>query len=599
MCASSADFHHIIAFARENLYFIVLEVKELRYSKFFLPTLKEDPADAEVISHKLMIRAGMIRKLAGGIYNYLPLGLRSIRKVENIVREEMNRAGAVELLMPSVLPAELWKESGRWDKYGKELLRFKDRAEREFCLGPTHEEIITDIVRREIRSYKQLPVNLYQIQTKFRDEIRPRFGVMRAREFIMKDAYSFDGDDESADKSYRAMYQAYNRIFERCGLEFRAVLADTGNIGGSFSHEFMVLAATGEDVIMSCSRCDYAANLELAEIGEGGERTGIERDEKSIREVHTPNLKTVDGVAAFLDVKPGDLIKTMIVEADGQPVAALIRGNQELSLTKLRKAIGADTVELASEKIIEEVTKGPLGFSGPLGIRTKIIADWSIKNVKNAVTGANKRDYHLVNVNVGRDFQVDQFADIRVASDGDQCQKCKEGFLRPSRGIEVGHVFKLGTKYSESMNATFIDANGKERLFIMGCYGIGIGRTVAAAIEQNCDNNGIVFPMALAPFQVVILPLNMKEERVKNVAEDIYKRLTDLGVDAIIDDREETAGFKFKDADLIGIPVQVTVGPRTLKEDSVEIKLRKAATSRKVKIEEAEKEIDAILNVKQ
>ncbi|MGH7807939.1 MAG: proline--tRNA ligase, partial [Thermodesulfobacteriota bacterium] len=337
----------------------------MRYSKFFLPTLKEDPADAEVISHKLMVRAGMIRKLAAGIYNYLPMGLRSIRKVENIVREEMNRAGAIELLMPSVLPAELWKESGRWDKYGKELLRFKDRAEREFCLGPTHEEIITDIVRREIQSYKQLPVNLYQIQTKFRDEIRPRFGVMRAREFIMKDAYSFDADDEGADKSYWTMYEAYNRIFERCGLEFRAVLADTGNIGGSFSHEFMVLAPTGEDVIMSCTRCDYAANLELAEMGEGGKQAERETDAKPIREVHTPNLKTVEGVAAFLDVKPDDLIKTMIAEADGQPVAALIRGNHELSLTKLRKAIGADTVELASERTIEEVTKGPLGFSGP------------------------------------------------------------------------------------------------------------------------------------------------------------------------------------------------------------------------------------------
>jgi prolyl-tRNA synthetase len=539
----------------------------------------------------------MIRKLAAGIYDYLPLGLRSIRKVENIVREEMNRAGAIELLMPSVLPAEPWKESGRWDKYGKELLRFKDRAEREFCLGPTHEEIITDIVRREIRSYKQLPINLYQIQTKFRDEIRPRFGVMRAREFIMKDAYSFDADDEGADKSYWEMYDAYNNIFERCGLEFRAVLADTGNIGGSFSHEFMVLAPTGEDVIMSCNKCDYAANLELAEIGEGGKES-VEKDtlEKSIQEVHTPNLKTVEQVASFLKVKPDDLIKTMIIETEGEPVAALVRGNHELSLTKLKKAIGVESVELASERTIEQVTKGPLGFSGPVGIKIKIIADWSIKNIKNAVTGANKRDYHLINVDLGGDFQVNQFADIRVASDGDSCPRCNEGVLRSSRGIEVGHVFKLGTKYSESMNATFIDANGKEKLFIMGCYGIGIGRTVAAAIEQNCDANGIVFPIALAPFQVAVLPLNMKEERVKNVAENIYKNLIDLGVDVIIDDREESAGFKFKDADLIGIPVQVTVGPRTLKEDSVEIKLRKGGISKKVKIEEVEREVEAILN---
>ncbi|HWP93386.1 MAG TPA: proline--tRNA ligase [Thermodesulfobacteriota bacterium] len=571
----------------------------MRYSNYFLPTLKEDPADAEVISHKLMVRAGMIRKLAAGIYNYLPLGLRSIKKVENIVREEMNRAGAIELLMPSVLPAELWKESGRWDKYGRELLRFKDRAEREFCLGPTHEEIITDIVRREIRSYKQLPVNLYQIQTKFRDEIRPRFGVMRAREFIMKDAYSFDADDEGADKSYWLMYEAYNRIFERCGLEFRAVLADTGNIGGSFSHEFMVLAPTGEDVIMSCNKCDYAANLELAEIGEGGgETTEKGLEERPIQEVHTPGLKTVEQVATFLKVKPSDLIKTMIVEADGQPVAALVRGNHELSLTKLKKAIGADTVELATPNRIEEVTTGPLGFSGPVGLKIRIIADRSIKGIRNAVTGANKRDYHVINVNLDRDFRVSEFADVRVASDGDPCPRCKGGVLRSSRGIEVGHVFKLGTKYSESMNATFIDANGKERLFIMGCYGIGIGRTVAAAIEQNYDENGIVLPLSLAPFQVVILPLNMKEERVKNVAEEIYRNLLDRGVEAIIDDREESAGFKFKDADLMGMPIQVTVGPRTIKEGAAEIKLRKGGISKKVKIEEVEKEVEMILGSK-
>ncbi|HEX3037101.1 MAG TPA: proline--tRNA ligase [Thermodesulfobacteriota bacterium] len=569
----------------------------MRYSNYFLPTLKEDPADAEVISHKLMVRAGMIRKIAAGIYNYLPLGLRSIRKVENIVREEMNRAGAIELLMPMVLPAELWKESGRWDKYGKELLRFKDRADREFCLGPTHEEIITDIVRKEVRSYKQLPVNLYQIQTKFRDEIRPRFGVMRAREFIMKDAYSFDADDEGADKSYWAMYNAYCRTFERCGLEFRAVLADTGNIGGSFSHEFMVLAPTGEDVIMSCNKCDYAANLELAEIGEGKEerRSG---EEESISEVHTPNLKTVEQVASFLNVKSGDLIKTMIVEADGKPVAALVKGDQELSLTKLRKAINADTVELASERTIEEVTNGPLGFSGPVGLKINIIADRSIRTVKNAVTGANKRDYHLVNVNLERDFQVDHFADIRVASDGDICPKCTDGVLRSSRGIEVGHVFKLGTKYSEAMNATFVDANGKEKFFIMGCYGIGIGRTVAAAIEQNHDENGIIFPVALAPFEIVVLPLNMKDENVKNVAEDVYKKLVGLGAEVIIDDREESAGIKFKDADLTGIPAHVTVGPRTLKEGSVEVKLRKGGVAKKVKIEEVEKEVEAILNSK-
>lgn len=573
----------------------------MRYSELFLPTLKEDPADAEVISHKLMVRASMIRKLAAGIYNYLPLGLRSIKKVENIVREEMNRAGAIELLMPFVLPAELWKESGRWDKYGKELLRFKDRADREFCLGPTHEEIIMDIVRKEVRSYKQLPLTLYQIQTKFRDEIRPRFGVMRAREFIMKDAYSFDADDEGADKSYWAMYNAYNRIFERCGLEFRAVLADTGNIGGNFSHEFMVLAPTGEDVIMSCNRCDYAANLELAEIGEGEkDESGNTQEEKTVQEIHTPNLKTVEQVASFLKVEPGRLIKTMIIDGDGKPVAALVRGNHELSLTKLKKAIGADTVQLGSESTIVDVTGGPLGFSGPVGIRVKIIADIiadrSIKNIRNAVTGANKRDYHLINVNPGRDFHVDQFADIRVASDGDLCPRCRDGVLRSSRGIEVGHVFKLGTKYSEAMSATFVDQNGKERFFIMGCYGIGIGRTVAAAIEQNYDENGIVLPLSLAPYEVVVLPLNMKDGQVKSVSEDVYRRLLALGAEVLIDDREESAGVKFKDADLIGIPIHVVIGQKALKEGAVEIKLRKGGVSKKVKIEDVEREIETILN---
>ncbi len=571
----------------------------MRYKDFFIPTLKEDPADAEVISQRLMIRAGMIRRVAAGIYDYLPLGLRSIRKVENIVREEMNRAGAVELLMPFVLPSELWKESGRWEKYGKELLRFKDRAEREFCIGPTHEEAITDIVRKEFRSYKQLPVNLYQIQAKFRDEIRPRFGVMRAREFIMKDGYSFDAHEEAAERSYWNMYSAYHRIFERCGLEFRAVLADTGVIGGSFSHEFMVLAPTGEDVIMSCNQCDYAANLELAEIGEGGKEdsiTGQIREKKAIGEVHTPNLKTVEEVANLLKVNPNKLIKTMIVETGDGPVAALIRGDQELSLAKLKRAVEVDFAELASENTIEEVTKGPLGFSGPVGVKIKLVADRSITGVENVVTGANKKDYHLVNVNLGRDFEVHQFADIRVASDGDPCPNCKKGVLSSSRGIEVGHVFKLGTKYSEAMNATFVDQSGKEKYFIMGCYGIGIGRTVAAAIEQNHDENGIVMPMSIAPFEAIILPLNVSQEQILKTAEDLYSILDQSGIQVVIDDRDESAGVKFKDADLVGIPIHLVIGQRTLKEDSVEIKLRKGGVSKKVKVEEVVKEIRSILS---
>ncbi|MFA9409071.1 MAG: proline--tRNA ligase [Candidatus Dadabacteria bacterium] len=568
----------------------------MRYSNYFIPTLKDDPSDAEVVSHKLMIRGGMIRKLAAGIYNYLPLGLRSIGKVEAIVREEMNKAGAIELLMPAVLPGELWEESGRWDYYGKELLRFKDRADREFCIGPTHEEIITDIVRRDISSYKQLPVNLYQIQTKFRDEIRPRFGVMRAREFIMKDAYSFDATVEGAEKSYWSMYEAYTRIFERCGLEFRAVLADTGNIGGNFSHEFMVLAPTGEDIIMSCDKCDYAANLELAEIG--GQEVAeyiSEESSDSIKEVHTPNLKSVEKVAQQLNVKPSNLIKTMIVEVDGNLIAALVRGDYELSLTKLRKSLGAEIVELATPDQILEATGGPMGFSGPVGLKIRKVADISVKTMGTSVTGANKADYHVMNVTLGKDFEINEFYDIRVASDGDKCPKCDEGSLVSTRGIEVGHVFMLGTKYSEAMNATFVDSDGKEKPFIMGCYGIGIGRTVAAAIEQNHDESGMIFPKSLAPFQVTVLPLKIKDERILAESERIYSELIEAGYEAIIDDRDVGPGFKFKDAELIGIPIIVAVGPRTIKDNEAEVKVRKTGDSRNIKLKEVFKEVSELL----
>lgn len=568
----------------------------MRYSNYFIPTLKDDPSDAEVASHKLMIRGGMIRKLAAGIYSYLPLGLRSIGKVEQIVREEMNRAGAVELLMPAVLPSELWEESGRWDYYGKELLRFKDRADREFCIGPTHEEIITDIVRRDISSYKQLPVNLYQIQTKFRDEIRPRFGVMRAREFIMKDAYSFDATVEGAEKSYWAMYEAYTRIFERCGLEFRAVLADTGNIGGNFSHEFMVLAPTGEDIIMSCDKCDYAANLELAEIGGQNSTEMSQNDaEKAIEEIHTPNLKSVEEVAQQLNVTPSNLIKTMIVVVDGNLIAALVRGDHELSLTKLRKALGAELVELAMPDQIVEATGGPMGFSGPVGLNIRKAADISVKNMGTSVTGANKADYHIINVTYGNDYEVDEFYDIRVASDGDKCPKC-DGTLTSTRGIEVGHVFMLGTKYSEAMNATFVDSEGKEKPFIMGCYGIGIGRTVAAAIEQNHDENGMIFPKALAPFEITVLPLKIKDEQIMAESERIYSELIEAGYEAIIDDRDVGPGFKFKDAELIGVPIIVAVGPRTIKDEEAEVKVRKTGDSRNIKLEVIVKKIKELLD---
>ena len=573
----------------------------MRFSSFFIPTVKEDPSDAEVASHRLMVRAGMIRKLAAGIYNYLPLGLRCVRKVEGIVREEMNAAGAIELLMPAVLPAEPWVESQRWDYYGKELLRFKDRAERDFCLGPTHEEIITDIVRREIRSYRQLPVNFYQIQAKFRDEVRPRFGVMRAREFIMKDAYSFDVSDEAADASYGAMYDAYVRIFERCGLEFRVVAADSGNIGGSFSHEFMVVADTGEDVIMSSTGADYAANLELAKIGvspDERERGRTDSGLKELSEVHTPGAKTVGEVARLLGVEDNDLIKTLIVGTEGRPVVALVRGDAELSLTKLRNFLGCEVAELADQRTIEEVSGGPLGFSGPVGLKrgdVRVVADKSVRNMKDAVTGANRADYHLTGVNPGRDFEAGSYADIRVAREGDPCPVSENGVLVSSRGIEVGHVFKLGTKYSEAMGAVYTDENGTERPVVMGCYGIGIGRTVAAAIEQNHDEHGIKFPVPLSPFEVSVLPVNMKQKDVTEAAEKIYSKLLSAGADVIIDDRTETAGVKFKDADLLGIPVQVTVGRRNLEEGMVEIKDRDSGERRKVALEEVCEEITFLL----
>ncbi len=573
----------------------------MRFSSYFIHTVREDPSDAEIISHKLMIRAGMIRKLAAGIYNYLPLGLRSIRKVENIVREEMNRAGAIELLMPTVLPAEPWTESGRWDYYGKELLRFKDRTERDFCLGPTHEEIITDIVRKEVRSYKQLPVNFYQIQTKFRDEIRPRFGVMRAREFIMKDAYSFDVSDEQADHSYQAMYDTYVRIFERCGLEFSVVAADSGNIGGSFSHEFMVTADTGEDVIMSSTKADYVANLELAKIGvseEEREGTRSTSGLDKISEIHTPGLKTIEDVAQLLKVKPDKLIKTLIVNTETKPIVALVRGDAELSLTKLRNFLGCDVIEFADAQTISEVSGGPLGFSGPVGLKrkdVKLIADKSIRNMTNAVTGANKADYHIIGVNPGRDFEADFYEDIRVAREGDPCPISEDGVLKESRGIEVGHVFKLGTKYSEALGATYVDESGAEKHLVMGCYGIGIGRTLAAAIEQNNDEYGIKFPLPLAPFEVSILPINIKQQEVKDTAEKIYSELISNGVDVLIDDRQETAGVKFKDSDLLGIPIQITIGRRSLQEGKVEIKKRNSGERKTLALEDLQGEIAGLL----
>lgn len=568
----------------------------MRFSTYLLPTWRQDPAEAEVISHKLMLRAGMIRKLAAGLYTFLPLGLRVLRKVEAIIREEMDRAGALEVLMPMVLPADLWKESGRWDQYGKELLRFKDRGGRDYCLGPTHEEVITDLARREIRSYKQLPLNLYQIQTKFRDEIRPRFGVMRAREFIMKDAYSFDADERGAEESYRKMYEAYCRIFERCGLRFRAVEADTGLIGGRFSHEFMVLAESGEDVIASCSSCDYAANIEMAEVGSEGK--GEKEEPKPLERVLTPGRSRVEEVAAFLGVPPSKLIKTLILRTDKGVVAALLRGDHELSEPKLRRHLGVSTVEMADEEMIREVTGGPMGFSGPVGLKIPIVADRAISGMRNMVVGGNEEDVHLMNANPGRDFQVSEFADIRVAQAGDPCPRCG-GRLEIWRGIEVGHIFKLGTKYSEAMGATYLDAEGREKPLVMGCYGIGVGRTVAAAIEQNHDEDGIIFPISIAPFHVYLLPVNTNDPEVMGVSERLYEELEGEGVEVLFDDRDERAGVKFKDADLIGIPLRLTVGERNLKEGKVEIRKRRTKETILVGIEETVQRVKELIRAEE
>ena len=535
-----------------------------------------------------MLRTGMIRKLAAGIYSYLPLGLRTIRKVETIIREEMNRAGAIEVLLPFVQPAELWQETHRWEAYGKELARFRDRHDRECCLGPTHEEVITDLARREIRSYRQMPVNLYQIQTKFRDEIRPRFGVMRAREFIMKDAYSFDVDEKGADESYRRMGEAYTRIFMRCGLKFKAVEAESGLIGGSYSHEFMVLAETGEETIVSCTQCTYAANIEKADF-KRRETDDPQRQKgnlQPLQKVLTPNQRTIDEVALFLHISPEDLVKTLIFDTEKGCVAALIRGDHEISEKKLQTVLGTEYLELAGEDKIEALTHAPKGFAGPIGLSIPILADLSIRSMKDFVTGANEKDTHLIHVNPERDFKVSQFVDLRRFVSGDLCPLCG-GETRTDKGIEVGHVFKLGTKYSRAMEATYLDDQGKEKEMVMGCYGIGVGRTVAAAIEQSHDENGIIFPMPIAPFQVLILPVNIKTTLLRETAEDLYRDLTKEKVEVLYDDREESPGVKFKDADLLGIPLRVTLGEKNLKKGFVEIKKRKTGEVLLVKREEA------------
>lgn len=569
----------------------------MRYSQYFLPTLKEVPSESEVPSHQLMFRAGMIRKLASGVYSYLPFGLRAMQKVEAIIREEMNRAGAIEVFLPFVQPAEIWQESHRWEEYGKELLRFKDRHNRDCCLGPTHEEVITDIARREIRSYRQMPINLYQIQTKFRDEIRPRFGVMRAREFIMKDAYSFDVDEKGLDESYQKMVDAYTRIFTRCGLRFRMVEAESGVIGGSYSHEFMVLAETGEETIVSCTRCDYAANIEKAAFKRQGFKSP-RRDKESlkpIQKVLTPDKRTVEEVTQFLHVQPRDLIKTLIFETDQGCVAGLVRGDHEISEKKLKAILAVENLQLATEETVEEITHAPKGFAGPVGISIPMLADLDIQEMINFVTGANEKDAHLINVNLSRDFKVSQFVDIRKFVPGDRCPLCGEE-TRLDKGIEVGHTFKLGIKYSQTMGATYLDDQGREKEIVMGCYGIGLARTVAAAIEQSCDENGIIFPIPIAPFQVLILPVNIKIDLLRETAEQLYRSLLTEGIEVLYDDREETPGVKFKDADLIGIPLRVTLGEKNLKKGLVEIKKRRTGEISLVKKDEAVSKIRELID---
>ncbi|MDH5740100.1 MAG: proline--tRNA ligase [Nitrospira sp.] len=551
----------------------------MKTSQLLIPTLRDDPGEAETVSHRLMLRAGLIRKVAAGIYTYLPLGLRVIRKIEQIIREEMNRAGAQELLMPIASPAELWKETARWDYYGKELLRFKDRHERDFCLGPTHEEVITDLFRREVRSYRQLPLNFYQIQTKFRDEIRPRFGLMRGREFIMKDAYSFDLDEAGAKVSYQSMYDAYTRIFTRCGLTFRAVEADTGLIGGDVSHEFMVLADTGEAVVAYSDQGSYAANLERAEV-----LPPTEADTTPLLPlmlIATPQRRTVDEVTAFLQITPRQLVKTLLYKAGTESVAVLIRGDHEVNEVKLARLLKVPDVALSDPETVQRLTGCPPGFAGPIGLQqVRILADWAVQGVQNVVIGANKADTHYQNANVGRDFSVEQFADLRNVQAGDPSPR-GPGVLTLAKGIEVGQVFLLGTKYSQKMNATILDEQGKERLAIMGCYGIGVGRTAAAAIEQHHDDKGIIWPFPIAPFHLHLLTVS-QSEKTTDTAARLYSELTAAGFDVLWDDRSDRAGVKFNDADLIGIPFQIVIGDKGLTDGVVEMKIRRGGNKSRI-----------------
>jgi len=547
-----------------------------------ISTLREVPGEAEIASHQLMLRAGMIRKSATGIYTFMPNGVRVLKNVENIVREEMDRAGAQEFLASALIPANLWQESGRWDVMGSEMIRLKDRNGRDFCLGPTHEEVFTDLARNEIKSYKQLPLNLYQIQTKYRDERRPRFGVMRSREFIMKDAYSFDKDNEGLDISYMKVYEAYNKIFTRCDLEFSAVEADSGAMGGSGSAEFMVKSDIGEDEIAFCTGCNYAANTEKATSKlEDAEK----EEEKELKKIATPDVRTIEELVTFFNTSNKKFAKTLIYKADGKVVAVMVRGDRSLNETKVSNALGGIMeLEMADAETVLKATSAEIGFAGPIGLQVDtLLVDEEVTRMSNFIVGANDTGYHYENVNYERDFNG-IVGDYKLVAEGDMCPKCGSP-INIRRGVEVGHIFKLGTKYSESMGANYLDENGKEKPLVMGCYGIGINRTVAAIIEQHHDENGILWPMAVAPYKVIVTPANVKNEEQMNRAEKIYEDLKTKGVDVLLDDRNERVGVKFKDADLIGIPIRVTVGKKVV-EDIVEFKLRKNQDIEEVNIED-------------
>ena len=562
----------------------------MKMSNMLMLTLREVPAEAEIASHKLMLRSGMMRKMASGVYNYMPLGLKVLKNIEDIVREEMNAAGAQEFLASALLPAELWQESGRWDAYGAEMFRLHDRNNRDFCLGPTHEEVFTDIARNEIKSYKQLPVNLYQIQTKYRDERRPRFGVMRSREFVMKDAYSFDKDQEGLDISYDKMHDAYVRVFNRCGIDAKCVAADSGAIGGSNSAEFMVKSEVGEDDVVFCTACDYAANIEKAEatpdIAEKEELLEVEK-------VYTPDSRGIDELSTFLNVSPKKTAKLLMYNIDGKIVGVVVRGDREVNEVKVSNAAKAETdIAMASHEEYKNAAGCEVGFAGPVGIKVDLLlVDEEVKNMYNMVVGANETGYHLKNVNYGRDFEGN-VGDFRNIENGEKCPVCG-GSVSIARGTEVGHIFKLGTKYSEAMNATFIDENGKNVPFVMGCYGIGVTRTMASIIEQHHDENGIIWPLSVAPYHVSVIPVNIKDEEQMKVAEELYNSLKDLGVEVLMDDRNERAGVKFKDSEIIGIPMRVTVGKK-INEGLVEFKLRNGEENEVIKIEDVCNRVKAV-----